>query len=144
MAFCQNCGSAVEGNFCAKCGAAVGLGSSPGTGGGSQPAGASSSGLSDNLAGALCYIPLIGALIFLLMAPYNTNKAIRFHAFQALFVLGVIIVLEILISQVLMAWYLLPVVRLGSIALWIYMGFKTYSGAKIVLPVVGPIAEKQA
>jgi uncharacterized membrane protein len=33
---------------------------------------------------------------------------------------------------------------LGGFILWLYMMFKTYNSEKIVLPVVGPIAEKQA
>src|SRR5262245_41609685 len=107
MAYCQNCGSAVDGNFCAKCGSAVGVGSS-------RPGGSvvSGGGLADNMAGALCYIPLIGALIFLLVPPYNRNKSIRFHAFQALFILAIIVVLEILIGEIFWSWMLLRLVRL--------------------------------
>lgn len=141
MAFCQNCGSAVEGKFCAKCGAAVGMDSS--SAGSVLAPGAS--GLADNLASALCYVPLIGALIFLFVAPYNRNKAIRFHAFQALMLFGTIIALEVIVSEILFGpYYLIRLIRLGSIALWAYLGFKTYSGQRIVLPVIGSIAEKQA
>jgi len=41
-----------------------------------------------NTAAALCYIPFVGwiaALIFLALDPYRTNRYVRFHAFQGLY-----------------------------------------------------------
>jgi len=35
-------------------------------------------------------------------------------------------------------------IGLGGLFLWLYMMFKTYNGEKIVLPVIGPMADKQA
>ena len=45
---------------------------------------------------------------------------------------------------ILVAFVLRITIGLGGIILWLYMMFKTYNGEKIVLPVVGPLAEKQA
>src|SRR5215469_12870787 len=144
MAFCPNCGSAVEGKFCAKCGAAVGLGSDPAAGSYVPPQnpGPGASGLTDNVAGALCYIPIIG-LIFLLIEPYNRNRLIRFHAFQSLFLLAAAIVCNIFIGIVtsIVGWgvyFLWALVRLAFFVLWLFLIFKTFSGAKVVLPVIGP------
>ncbi len=147
MTYCQNCGAAVDGRFCAKCGASVGQDSGAPT----APSGASgssgSSGLTDNIAGAIAYIPIIG-IIFLLIEPYNRNKLIRFHAFQGLFLLAASIVVNIVMSTVIgILWsmvFLMPLVHLAFVGLWLYLMYKTYSGEKIVLPVIGPIAEKQA
>jgi len=36
------------------------------------------------------------------------------------------------------------VLWLGSVVLWLVLIIKTYGGSKLVLPVVGPFAEKQA
>ena len=45
-----------------------------------------SSGLQRNVAGMLCYIlGLITGIIFLVIDPYNKDKFVRFHAFQAIF-----------------------------------------------------------
>ena len=103
--------------------------------------------MTDNLAGALAYIPIIG-IIFLLIEPYNRNKAIRFHAFQGLFLLAASIVASIVLSTVAsIFWglvFLMPFVHLIFVGLWIFLMFKTYSGERIVLPIIGPIAEKQA
>jgi uncharacterized membrane protein len=149
MAFCPNCGSAVEGKFCAKCGASVGLGTDPPSGSSipTQTPGAGASGLTDNVAGALAYIPIIG-LIFLLIEPYNRNKLIRFHSFQSLFMLAAVIVVNILISvlasMMFSLYFVWSLIHLAEVVLWLFMIFKTFSGAKVVLPVIGPVAEKQA
>src|SRR5215467_2473470 len=150
MAFCPNCGSPVEGKFCAKCGASVGLGTDPAAGSSiptQTPGSSGASGMTDNVAGALCYIPIIG-LIFLLIEPYNRNRTIRFHAFQSLFLLAAWIVVRILmvaLAQILWSLYFLwTLVSLAFAVLWLFLIFKTFSGGKVVLPVIGPLAEKQA
>ena len=56
--------------------------------------------LTDNVAGALAYIPIAGPIIFLLIEPYNRNKAIRFHAFQGLFLLAATIAVSIVMSVI--------------------------------------------
>ena len=83
MPFCASCGSQVEGSFCAKCGSKVGGGAVPASG----PAmAATTSVMADNVASALCYVlGFITGIIFLVLAPYNRNPLVRFHAFQSIF-----------------------------------------------------------
>src|SRR5439155_5732480 len=101
MPFCQSCGSPVEGRFCAKCGAPTGLDPDAQTGSSAvPPASPVEHTLPENLAAALCYIPILGGVVFLLVEPYNHNKLIRFHAFQALYLVAVIIVLNIVLTSV--------------------------------------------
>lgn len=113
MAFCKNCGSAVEGQFCAKCGtpAAAPAGAAytaPPPPPPSQPyaqAGpgvpppapaAAGAGMADNVAGLLCYIfGLVSGVLFLVIEPYNKNKFVRFHAFQSIFLNVAVIALSI-------------------------------------------------
>jgi uncharacterized membrane protein len=106
-----------------------------------------SSGLSDNVAGALAYIPIIG-IIFLLIEPYNRNRNTRFHAFQGLFLLGAYIVVRIVLSflatMLWSLWILYPLVGLAFAVIWIYCMYKAFTNQKVVLPVIGPLAEKQA
>jgi len=90
------------------------------------------------------------------MTPYNQNRVIRFHAFQAIFffvamfalsiglmilgfVLRIIPVLGVIISLLLSFGF-----WIGSLITWIYLMVKAYQGQKVVLPVIGPMAEKQA
>lgn len=156
MAFCANCGSQVDGRFCPKCGAAINV-----TGGNvgavttptQSPAAPAAAGLTDNAASALCYVFLLG-ILFLILAPYNQNRKIRFHAFQSIFLVVVCFAVWIALSIVMVAmagmglfWVLLPVlwlIRLGFFILWLFVIIKTYQDQKIVLPIIGPMAEQQA
>lgn len=97
---------------------------------------------------ALCYVAgLITGIIFLVLAPYNQNKYIRFHAFQSIFMNIACIAISIASSIVLMILHLSFLgmfVSLALFALWIYMLVMTFQGKKIVLPVIGPFAQQQA
>ncbi|HSU58834.1 MAG TPA: hypothetical protein VLI55_05935 [Bryobacteraceae bacterium] len=129
--------------------------------GGTAPAGAgaayappatpvSASGLTENVASALCYLfGLVTGIIFLLLAPYNQNKTVRFHAFQSIFMHVAIIVLWILYTVTSfmthgIGFLLFPLFSLLVIALWLYMMFSAYNNKKVKLPIVGDLAEKQA
>ncbi len=164
MAFCGNCGTEVTGAFCPKCGTAAGAAGSPGQApvGGPQFApglSPSAAGLQDNVAGALCYaLGLITGILFLVLAPYNQNKTIRFHAFQSIFFNVAWIILHYGFGIVLgaMGYHLLGalfailtslvwlVIGLGGFLLWLVLMFKAYNNTPLVLPVIGPIAQKQA
>ena len=159
MAFCASCGSPVEGRFCAKCGTPMGAAAPAGPAApapvGYQPALAG--GMSDNGASALCYVfGLITGILFLVIAPYSTNKAVRFHAFQSIFLnvawiilwIGLHIVGLVLLSitwALATVWGLLSMLfGLAFFVLWIFMIIKAFQGQKVVLPVIGALAEKQA
>ena len=96
--------------------------------------------MTDNVASALAYISIVG-IIFLLIEPYNRNKTVRFHALQGLLLAATSIVTFILIAVIsTVFWGLLFPMPF----IFLFLMFKAYSGEKIVLPVIGPIAEKQA
>jgi uncharacterized membrane protein len=173
MAFCPNCGASVEGRFCAKCGTSVGAappgqppppGPTPGyqqQPGYQQPGAqqyaaptATSGGLTENVAGALCYlIGLVTGILFLVIAPYNQSKFVRFHAFQAIFfhvgMIGFWIVFTIISFAMPFGLHLLLtlislVIWLGGIALWLFLMYKAYSNERFKLPIIGDLAEKQS
>jgi len=113
--------------------------------------------MTDNMAGALCYLfGFITGILFLVLAPYNQNRNIKFHAFQSIFLNIAWIVCWIAATILSIVLHTIPIlgaiisillhacIGIGFFILWLYMMFKTYNGEKIVLPVVGPLAEKQA
>lgn len=159
MPFCPSCGAPVEGKFCARCGTPVAGGAAPPTGAPPPPPPPqASSGMTPNVAGALAYVlGLITGILFLVLEPYNRDRLVRFHAFQSIFlnlaVIAVYIVLMILggvLGAVVplvagMLFGLLSLVLwLAFLVLWVVLIVKTYGGSKMVLPVIGPLAEKQA
>jgi len=159
MPFCASCGAQVDGKFCPKCGAVIVAGAStaaPPPPGGAYVAPVAAP-MADNVASALCYaLGLITGIIFLVLEPYSKNRAIRFHAFQSIFmhvcVIGLYIVLGIVFRLMiamfgvfgLLAAVIWPVFGLASFALWLYLLLSAYQGKTVVLPVVGPLAQKQA
>ena len=144
MAFCPNCGAQVDGLYCPKCGTAV-----TGAGGGSGTV-STSAGMTDNVAGALSYLlGFVTGILFLVLEPYNRNRAVRFHAFQSIFLSVGIIILHFVVSSLsvmslALTLLLSMLLSLASLVIWLFMMWKTYQGEKVVLPVVGPLAEKQA
>lgn len=140
----------MNGQFCPKCG-------TPAT----VPAGAAipavpaaNAGLTENAVGALCYLGgVITGIIFLVIAPYNQNPRIKFHAFQS-----------ILFSLVwTLAWFAMIPLHLflplglslllslcslllwgGGLLLWLVLMWKAYQGHTVSLPVIGGVARRQA
>lgn len=167
MAFCPGCGTQVADGtaFCPSCGKSVNAGSGAAAAAAPAPASAPitttapASGLADNVAGLLCYCPfligVIASIIFLVTDPYKTNKFIRFHAFQSLFLHAGFVVLGIafMIINTVLGMVFFPLVALaaliemlvwiGALALVIFMMVKAYGMQSPHLPVVGPLAEKQ-
>jgi uncharacterized membrane protein len=165
MAFCPNCGTQASGSFCPNCGASVA--SNPGAGTGQSYTGAAASptidqsgGLTENVASALCYTPFIIGLIcsavFLLIAPYNRNRIVRFNCFQSLFLHLALfvfwIVLQIVVGIVGFVTHglgfllvtLYPLLSLAILGLFIYLMFKSFQNQKVKLPTIGDFAERQA
>lgn len=162
MPFCGTCGSQVEGRFCAKCGSPVSAGPAPGpvpgdpppayrAAPGPPPLGAAAP-MADNVASALCYVLwLISGILFLVIAPYNQNRVVRFHAFQSIFLCVGIIAIEIGLSIVmsilhvgLALFFVWPLIGLGIFILWIAMIVMTFQGKTIELPIIGQLARQQA
>ena len=56
------------------------------------------SGISDNGAGALAYVTIIPAIIFLMMPPYNKSSYVRFHAWQCIFLTIAWVVLFVVLA----------------------------------------------
>ena len=146
--FCSSCGVQMDdaAAFCPGCGkpTAVAQSTAPA---GATPAAVSTQaagGLQDNVAGLLCYL-LIPAIVFLVMEPYNRNRFIRFHAFQAIFLeIGWIIVNAVLGMLAFIGIFILPILWLGFTILWIVCMIKAFQNQMFKLPLIGDIAEKQA
>ncbi len=145
--FCTSCGSSMDDSsaFCPKCGKpAAGAGPA-----GTAPAPAAyapaASGLTDNVAGALAYVTIIPAIVFLVVAPYNRNRFIRFHSFQCLILAAAWIALHFVIAFMPFIRYpLWSLLGLVGFVIWIICVLKAYQGQKWKFPVIGDIAEKQA
>lgn len=160
MAFCAKCGASLgEGaTFCGSCGTPVGSAAPgpPPVAPGPPPA--ASTGMTSNVAGALCYVlGFVTGVVFLVIDPYKNDKFVKFHAFQSIFYSAVAIAFSIIWSVVFAAmfavslgamWSFLTliwlIVRLALFIGWLFLMYKAYNNERFELPVIGPLAAKQA
>lgn len=107
-------------------------------------------GLQENVACALCYaLGFITGILFLVLEPYNKNRNVRFNAFQSIFMSVFFAIVHYIVFFIAMASYgigflLSPLISLAFLVLWIFMMYKAYNNQRVVLPVIGDIAQKQA
>jgi uncharacterized membrane protein len=172
MSFCQTCGTKLpEGSpTCTACGATQGAvppgpipGSTPGPIPGAYPgpippAALPAGGLTPNVAGALAYLlGFITGIVFLVIEPFRTDRFVRFHAFQSIFLnlawIAFWIVWQVVwltlgaFTHGFLFIILTPInllIALGGLCLWIYLMYSAYLGKTIQLPIVGPMAATQA
>jgi uncharacterized membrane protein len=157
MAFCAKCGSSVADAvaFCPKCGAPTGTtvmaapAPAPVTGPAVVPA---ASGLSENLAGLLCYVlGWVTGIIFLVI---DKRPFVRFHAAQSIVVFGALTILRILLSFFFLAgysfglfwlWTMVSVlVTLAFFIAWILLMVMAYQGKMFEVPIAAGIARSIA
>ena len=163
MPFCSSCGADVAGvKFCSKCGQPVEGASTTAsafTGEAAAPPPPSAPAApiaNDNVLGAVAYVTIIPAIIFLLLEPYNKNKFVRFHSLQCLLLAAALIVINtaniilglILGSVPFVGWFLSIVlyfaIMVGGLGAWLIAVIKAYNGEEFRLPVIGNIAAQHA
>ena len=146
MPYCCQCGKSV-GNHDAYCGVC----------GARQPAPSSAPpidymhGISPRTASLLCYIPILGwivSIVVLASARFRADGRVRFHAFQGLY---------LFVAWLLVDWVLGPMFGLAGppfheffpglmkaviFGAWIFMIIKTSQDEMYKLPILGDLAEK--
>jgi len=113
--------------------------------------------MASNVAGLLTYVlGFITGIIFLVIDPYKNDRFVRFHAFQSILFSAVAIgfsIIFMIIEGLLFAvtyglWHIMflvwILVRLGFFLVWLFLLFKAYNNERFMLPIIGPIAAKQA
>ena len=155
--FCSKCGTEnTDGaKFCSKCGAGLGVAPAA-TEGAAKPEAESSTGLSANVAGLLCYVAgWITGIVFVVLE--KKSIFVKFHAWQSIMTFGVLFVAWLILSRMLIdiGWGTLSlglirvgtafgwIIGLGSLALWIILILQAYQGKMWKVPWAGDWAEKQ-
>jgi uncharacterized membrane protein len=145
MPFCSQCGNQVDSAdvFCAKCGARQ-----PGVPPRARGAGDPFGSITPRTASILCYIPGIGwiaSIVVLASERFRTNRVVRFHAFQGLY---------LFVAWLIEDWVLKPIfsgiphVHINAIVqavlfcVSIFMIIKASQEEAYALPIIGELAEK--
>ena len=156
--FCSKCGTEnPDGSkFCSKCGAELGAPAKPSEAE-AKPEAESSTGMSANVAGLLCYLATwITGIVFVVLEKKSTF--VKFHAWQSIMTFGVLTVVQIILSIIgAIAWTTSPfggawraasvlgvIVWVITVGLWIALMIFAYQGKMWKVPGAGNWAEKQA
>lgn len=109
--------------------------------------------ISDNGLAALSYITFIPAILFLILPRYNRSAYVRFHAWQSLLLNVVAFLLSFLVTYLIMPYMLaeasifLAIVRIiwgVWLGVWVVWAVAALNGKKLMLPVIGKLADKEA
>jgi uncharacterized membrane protein len=159
--FCSKCGAENPdgAKFCSKCGAGLGAPAKPSAGaaaGAAKPEAESSTGMTANVAGLLCYVATwITGIIFVVLEKKSTF--VKFHAWQSIMTFGVLTVVQIILSiigAIALTTFSLGLWRFANVlgiivwvivvGLWIVLMILAYQGKMWKVPLAGNWAEKQA
>jgi uncharacterized membrane protein len=96
-------------------------------------------------AAAYVFGALSAALVLLLLRGKRDPET-RFHAFQSMFLHGALLVLTSVVGIAggEIAALARPLFGLASLVIGAVLAYKAYLGEKVVLPIVGPMADRQA
>lgn len=143
--FCHKCGSENpdEARFCAKCGVRIGDTAAPGAEA-DKPDAESSTGLSANVAGLLCYVFLwITGIVFVMLEKKSTF--VKFHAWQSIMTFGVLNIAAFFIGWIPIVGPILYVLLwILTAILAIVLIVQAYTGRMWKVPGAGDWAEKMA
>jgi len=155
--FCSKCGAENPdgAKFCSKCGAGLGVPAKTSEAAAKSEA-ESSTGLSANVAGLLCYVAgWITGIVFIVLE--KKSIFVKFHAWQSIMVFGVLTLAHLLLSTMLraiaittfspgllifagvMSW----IIGMLMLVLWIILLIQAGTGKMWKVPWAGDWAEKQ-
>jgi uncharacterized membrane protein len=131
--------------FCPSCGAPQAEGVATAM----TPAASTRSGLSENVAGLLCY--LLGWITGLIFFLTDKRPFVRFHAAQSIVVFGGLTIIRIVLSMLFISGGLagfsagvgiLWLVSIVGLVLWILLMVKAYQGEKYRIPLAADLADQ--
>jgi uncharacterized membrane protein len=145
MPYCCQCGQSVGNQdvFCANCGARQPE---------AKPATDYLHAVSPRTASLLCYIPIIGwvvSIVVLASTRFRADAKVRFHAFQGLYLFVAWLIVDWVLSPLLSfpgEWgpqRIIPVLlKVAVFGAWVFMIIKTAQDEMYKLPILGELAEK--
>jgi uncharacterized membrane protein len=131
--------------FCAGCGARQPE---------QKPAADYLHGISPRTASLLCYIPIVGwvvAIVVLASQRFRQDARVRFHAFQGLYLFVAWLIVDWVVSPLMHipgefgpgVYRIFPaMLQVAVLCAWIFMIIKTAHDEVYKLPILGELAEK--
>jgi uncharacterized membrane protein len=145
MPFCSQCGNQVAGAdvFCSRCGGRQHAGPSR-TSPGADPL----AGINPRTASIFCYIPGVGwiaSIIVLASDRFRHDRAVRFHAFQGLYLFVAWLLEERVLRPVfgrIPGFHFHGIIEAVLLGMAIFMMVKASHDEAYALPLLGELARK--
>jgi uncharacterized membrane protein len=147
--YCCQCGNQVRSNdaYCGGCGARQ-----PSSSGTRPQFDQYMQGISPRAASLLCYIPMLGwivSIVVLASARFRHDGRVRFHAFQGLYLFVTWLIVDWVIGPMFRFAFWGPphnffpgLLQVIIFCTWIFMIIKTAQDETFKLPILGDLAEK--
>src|SRR5580693_5203955 len=147
MPYCCQCGQVVGNQdvFCANCGNRQPE---------AKPATDYLQGISSRTASLLCYIPIVGwvvSIVVLASVRFRGDAKVRFHAFQGLYLFVAWLIVDWVLGPLLSfphyggpPFYKIieVMIKVAVFGPWVFMIIKTAQDEMYMLPILGELAEK--
>ena len=144
---CSHCASEMPeiSAFCPGCGRSV-----------NAPEGLRAADARDALLGALAYVTVLPAILFLAVPVLKRSRFVRFHSWQSVFftiataIAGLVVKLGFVIFSILpaigflLAWLSVGVASIALVFIWAVLAVKAVQGQSYELPVLGQMAAQLA
>ncbi len=148
MPFCSQCGNQVgpQDAFCGRCGSPQGVAAPPPLP--PRRGGDPLAALNPRTAAILCYVPGIGwivSIVVLAADKFRRDYAVRFHAFQGLYLFVAWLMDDWVLRPLLEHSNAVPVHRIIQAVLLgmsIFMMVKASHGENYQLPLIGELAQR--
>jgi uncharacterized membrane protein len=110
----------------------------------------------ESLLGALAYVPLAPAILFLAVPTINRSRFVRFHSWQSIFFVAAaavtVLIMKLLFGVfsilpaigLLLAWICVGVLFIAIVVIWLLLTVKAAQGQSYELPVIGSMAAQLA
>ena len=110
----------------------------------------------DALLGALAYLTVVPAILFLAVPAFRSSRFVRFHSWQSVFfaiataIAGFLVKLVFMIFSILpaigflLAWLSVGVASIALVIIWVVLAVKAVQGQSYELPVLGRMAARLA
>ena len=102
----------------------------------------STTSLAPNVAGALCYVPVVGWVASIVLMIVEKNPAVRWNAVQSLLLTGVFWLAGVALTMTLVLALLNFPLMIAGLILNLILAVKTYQGEIVKLPVLSGWTDK--